>query len=70
MGTELRFQFANGQTFKMGIHPGHETNAYEFGVAFQMYSTPRTRFLESLKGAGLDVSKLPMDVSDFTAPPR
>ncbi len=62
VGTALEVRFANGQKLKIGLHPGHDTNAYEFAVAFHLFTLPRAGFVESLKAAGLDVAKLPMDL--------
>ena len=62
VGTGLEIRFANGQLIKIGLHPGHDTNGYEFAVAYHLFTVPRARLLESLKSSGLKVDKLVMDL--------
>jgi len=69
MGTALQVVFANGETLRVGLHPGHDTNGYEFAVAFHLFTLPRAGFVESLKAAGLDATKLPMDWLEQTGDP-
>jgi hypothetical protein len=57
----MKVRFADGQTLSVAFAPGHELSHYEFGMAGHSFFVSRSRFLESLKAAGVDVQRIPTE---------
>ena len=55
----LTFHYRDGQSLQLGILPGHHSSRYEFRYNHVLFSLPRSRFLEALQSAGIDISKVP-----------
>jgi hypothetical protein len=52
-------RFADGQTLRIGFHPGHHFLRYEFAAPGGFFSVSRSRFFGALKAAGVDVREIP-----------
>ena len=50
-------QFAEGQTLSVSFLPGHFPLRYEFAVRGQCFTVSRSRFLQALTTAGVDLTE-------------
>ncbi len=51
--------YATGKTDTIDILPGHDDARYEFRFGHWLYHVPRDQFYQTLRDAGIDVSKMP-----------
>ena len=50
--------FADGHSLRVSFLPGHHFMRYEFGTPDGLFTVSRSRFLEALRAAGVDVQKI------------
>ncbi len=56
----LSFHFANGESNRVDILPGHTNANYEFVCSNGYFAIPRGAFMNTLAQAGVDTNLLPM----------
>ena len=57
----MEIRFNDGQARSVAFSPGHELAQYEFGMDGHLFVVSRSLFLESLKAAGVDVQRIPIE---------
>jgi hypothetical protein len=55
----LTIGYADGASDTLDLLAGHDDSRYEFRFGMGLYRVPRARFLDALKAAGVDVSRIP-----------
>ena len=57
----MEARFPDGRTLGIAFGPGHKVSHYEFGMEGHLFTIGRSRFLNALKAAGVDVEKIPTE---------